>query len=158
MLFFRACFLFCQSWDIPWKNKTGYFLPAAWNENSILKDCFLQEHSIYICAALKLMTNRYLLLPLLLLTIASCGRYSKVSKDPTKETKKENPRIYGEVDGPARQSKQTYAAAPDAAEKSARIRQIMFGNKKSAAQIAAEEASVPAPAAAAPKDSASEKK
>ena len=104
------------------------------------------------------MKNQSIILPILLLSLVSCGRYSQIAKDPTKEVKKQNPRIYGEVDGPARQSKQTYAAAPDAADKSARIREIMFGNKKTAAQIAAEEASVPVQAAAAPKDSASGKK
>jgi hypothetical protein len=104
------------------------------------------------------MKNRSLFLPILLIAVVSCGRYSQIAKDPTKEVKKQNPRIYGEVDGPARQSKQSYAAAPDAADKSARIREIMFGNKKSAAQIAAEEATVPAQAAAAPKDSTSGKK
>lgn len=103
------------------------------------------------------MKNQYLL-PLLLLAMASCGRYSKVVKEPNKEIKTQNPRVYGEVDGPARQSKQTYAAAPDAAEKSARIREIMFGNKKTAAQIAAEEATTPVQAAAAPVDSSSGKK
>jgi hypothetical protein len=103
------------------------------------------------------MKNRYLL-PVLLLSLASCGRYSQVAKDPNKEIKTANHRIYGEVDGPARQSKQTYPAPPDAADKSARIRQKMFGNNKSAAQIAAEEVSVPVQAAAAPKDSASGKK
>ena len=106
---------------------------------------------------LKDMKNRFLL-PGILLLLASCGRYSQVAKDPNKEMKMENPRVYGEVGGPARQSKQTYTAAPDAADKSARIREVMFGNKKTAAQIAAEEATVPAQAAAAPVDSASEKK
>ena len=105
----------------------------------------------------KRMKNRFLL-PGILLALASCGRYSKVVKEPNKEIKLENPRVYGEVDGAARQSKQTYPAAADAADKSARIREVMFGNKKSAAQIAAEEATVPVQAAAAPKDSVSEKK
>jgi hypothetical protein len=66
-----------------------------------------------------------------LVILASCGRYSQVVKEPNKEIKTENPRVYGEVDGPARQSKQTYAAAPDAAEKTARLRELMFGNKNS---------------------------
>lgn len=103
------------------------------------------------------MKNRFLL-PGILLILASCGRYSQVVKEPNKEIKMENPRVYGEVGGPARQSKQTYQAAADAADKSARIRGIMFGNQKSAAQIAAEEATAPVQAAAAPVDSTSEKK
>ena len=104
-----------------------------------------------------IMKNRYLF-PVLLLSLMSCGRYSKITSEPNNEIKKQNPRIYGEVGGPARQSKQTYPAAADAADKSARIREVMFGNKKSAAQIAAEEATVPAQAAAAPVDSSSGKK
>jgi hypothetical protein len=103
------------------------------------------------------MKNR-ILLPGMVLILASCGRYSQVVKEPNKEMKMANARVYGEVGGPARQSKQTYPAAADAAEKSARIREVMFGNKKSAAQIAAEEATAPVQAAAAPVDSASEKK
>ena len=106
---------------------------------------------------LQFMKNRFLL-PGMLLILASCGRYSKVVKDPNKEMKMENPRVYGEVGGPARQSKQTYPAPADAADKSARIREIMFGDKKTAAQIAAEEATTPVQAAAAPVDSTSEKK
>jgi len=66
-----------------------------------------------------------------LVVLASCGRYSQIAKEPNKEIKKENPRVYGEVDGPARQSKQTYATAPDAVEKSARIKDVLFGNKNS---------------------------
>ena len=77
-----------------------------------------------------------------LVILASCGRYSQVVKEPNKEIKTENPRVYGEVDGPARQSKQTYAAAPDAAEKSARIKDILFSNKKSTAVIATASAPV----------------
>lgn len=106
---------------------------------------------------IKRMKKRFLL-PGIIIVLSSCGRYSQVAKEPNKEVKMENPRVYGEVGGPARQSKQTYPAASDAADKSARIREVMFGNKKSAAQIAAEEASNPVQAAAAPVDSASEKK
>ena len=103
------------------------------------------------------MKNRFLL-PGMMLVLAACGRYSQVAKEPNKEIKMQNPRVYGEVGGPARQSKQTYPTPADAADKSARIREVMFGNKKTAAQIAAEEVTAPVQAAAAPVDSASEKK
>ncbi len=85
-----------------------------------------------------------------LVVLASCGRYSQIAKEPNKEIKKENPRVYGEVDGPARQSKQTYAAAPDAAEKSARIKDVLFGNNKStvvSASASAPVTSIPAASA-----------
>jgi hypothetical protein len=85
-----------------------------------------------------------------LIVLASCGRYSQIVKEPNKEIKTENPRVYGEVDGPARQSKQTYAAAPDAVEKSARIKDVLFGNKKSTSVSA----TASAPVAAVPASSA----
>jgi len=66
-----------------------------------------------------------------LVVMASCGRYSQVMEDAKKEDMRENSRVYGEVDGPARQSKNTYTAAPDAAEKSANMKDLMFGNGKS---------------------------
>jgi hypothetical protein len=64
----------------------------------------------------------------ILVVTASCGRYSKVLDLPKKEDYKENTRVYGEYGAPAHQSKNTYAAAPDAAEKSVKIKEILFGS------------------------------
>ena len=75
-----------------------------------------------------------------LVVIASCGRYSKVVDLPKKDQMQENSRIYGEVDGPARQSKNTYPTPADAADQSARIKEILFnGNKPVSAPVAQEE-------------------
>ena len=63
----------------------------------------------------------------ILVVTASCGRYSKVLDLPTKEDYKQNTRVYGEFGAPAHQSKNTYTAAPDAIEKSIKIKEILFG-------------------------------
>lgn len=65
-----------------------------------------------------------------LIVAASCARYSQVRETAKKEEMKENSRIYGEVDGPARQSKATYPTPPDAATRSADIHDLMFGKGK----------------------------
>ena len=66
----------------------------------------------------------------ILIVAASCDRYSQVMETAKKEEMKENSRIYGEVDGPARQSKATYATPADAAAKSAEMKELMFGKGK----------------------------
>jgi len=71
--------------------------------------------------------KKNILLVGILAVMASCGRYSKVMDLPKKEEFKENTRVYGEYGAPAHQSKNTYAAAPDAAEKSIKIKEILFG-------------------------------
>ena len=71
--------------------------------------------------------NKNLLIAGSLLVMTSCGRYSKVLDLPTKEEYSENKRIYGEMGQPAHQSKNTYPTAPDAAEKSVKIKEILFG-------------------------------
>jgi hypothetical protein len=76
---------------------------------------------------------------------------------PKKDQKEQNPRVFGEVDGPARQSKVTYPAPPDAADKSARLKEILFGKGKPAVTVAAQEVSAPAASANAPADSAAAK-
>lgn len=63
----------------------------------------------------------------LVVLLTSCGRFSQVRELPQQEEMKANPRVYGEVGGPARQSKQTYATPADAAEKSIRIKEKLFG-------------------------------
>ena len=68
----------------------------------------------------------------ILIVAASCDRYSQVMETAKKEEMKENSRIYGDVDGPARQSKATYPAPPDLAAKSAEIHELMFGKGKPA--------------------------
>lgn len=67
-----------------------------------------------------------------LIVAASCARYSQVRETAKKEEMKENSRIYGEVDGPARQSKATYPTPADAATRSADIHDLMFGKGKKA--------------------------
>lgn len=102
----------------------------------------MEIHSTYICASF-LDMNKNLLLVGVLVVMASCGRYSQVVDLPKKEQMEANPRVYGEVDGPARQSKQTYTNPADAADRSAKIKDILFGTGQSAADIAAQEASAP---------------
>ena len=92
-----------------------------------------------------------------LAVMTSCGRYSKVVEAPGKDEKESKKRIYGEVDGPALQSKNVYATPADAAEKAAHIREVVFGRKKSAAAIAAEEASAPVATTANPVDTSAKK-
>jgi len=74
----------------------------------------------------------------ILVVASSCGRYSKVLDLPNKEDYKQNTRVYGEFGAPAHQSKNTYPTAPDAAEKSVKIKEILFGsvvaNSKETAQ------------------------
>ena len=52
----------------------------------------------------------------------ACGRYSKVTEQPTEEAMKKNERVYGDVGGPAKQSANTYPDDPEAAAKSVEIR------------------------------------
>ncbi len=63
-----------------------------------------------------------------------------------------NPRIYGEVEGPARQSKQTYATPADAADRSVKIKDILFGKA-----VASSKETAPAPTNEVPADSAANK-
>lgn len=92
-----------------------------------------------------------------LVVIASCGRYSKVVDLPKKDQMLENPRIYGEVGGPAKQSKNTYPTPADAADQSARIKAIMFNGNKPVSAPVAQAVSTPAPTETAPADSAATK-
>lgn len=102
----------------------------------------MEIQSTYICASFRDMKKNLLLVGALVV-MASCGRYSQVVDLPKKEQMEENSRVYGEVDGPARQSKQTYANPADAADRSAKIKDIMFGTGQTATDIAAQEASAP---------------
>lgn len=66
------------------------------------------------------------LLPLLAVaTLASCEKYNYVKEVSTAE-KKENERIYGEVDGPAKHQKNTYPDDPDQISKSVELRKKIF--------------------------------
>ena len=69
----------------------------------------------------------------------------------------ENPRIYGDVDGPAKQSKNTYATPADAADQSARIKEILFNGKKPVSTPVAQAVSAPSSTETAPADSAATK-
>jgi hypothetical protein len=92
-----------------------------------------------------------------LVVMASCGKYSRVVDLPKKDQMQENPRVYGELDGPAKQSKNTYPTPADAADKSARIKEIMFYGKKPVSTPVSQEVSAPASAETAPVDSAATK-
>ena len=81
---------------------------------------------LYICASFSHMNNQFVRFGFLLL-LASCSRYSKVTEAPRKDQMEANPRVYGQVGQPARQSKVTYPPAPDAAAKAAAIHDRMFG-------------------------------
>jgi len=102
------------------------------------------------------MKNNILLIGCLVV-IASCGRYSKVVDLPKKDQMLENPRVYGDVDGPAKQSKNTYPVPADAADQSARIKEILFYGKKPVTASVAQEVSAPPAAETAPADSAATK-
>jgi hypothetical protein len=94
--------------------------------------------------------NKNLFIVGILLVMSSCGKYSQVVDQPKKDEKEANTRIFGEVDGPAKQSKITYPTPPDAADKSVKIHAKMFGKEnKPAAENAG---TVSAPASAAPAD------
>jgi hypothetical protein len=82
------------------------------------------------------------------LALASCGRYSQVRELPQKDEMQANSRVYGEVDGPARQSKQSYPTPADAADRSAKIKTIMFGKA-----VANQKENTSAPATTSPADS-----
>ena len=77
--------------------------------------------------------------------MASCGRYSQVMEDAKKEDMKENSRVYGEVDGPARQSKNTFAAPADLAEKSANVKELMFGKPQIAKTVVSQKDTASSP-------------
>lgn len=57
-----------------------------------------------------------------LLGTTGCDTYSFPSKPDNEEQMKQNTRVYGDVGGPAKQSLNKYEADPDAAVKSADLR------------------------------------
>ena len=60
-----------------------------------------------------------------IIVLSSCGKYNFL-KPISEQDKKDHPEIYGEVGGPALQTKNTYAANPDAAQHSAVLKQLLF--------------------------------
>lgn len=96
--------------------------------------------------------KKEILLSGLVVVLMSCGRYSQVRELPQQEEMKANSRVYGDVGGPARQSKQTYPTPADAAERSIQIKEKLFGAGGSSNVETAPTAS------AAPADTASQKK
>lgn len=64
---------------------------------------------------------------LMMINLSSCGRYNFI-KEVSKEEKESRPRIYGEVDGPALQSKNTYPTDPDLAKNAALIKAKLFND------------------------------
>jgi len=87
--------------------------------------------------------KRNLIFTVALLSLASCGRYSKVMPAPQKSEMEANTRIYGDFGQPARQSKNTYANPDDANDRSLKIKDIMFG-KASASTTDGASGSLPA--------------
>jgi hypothetical protein len=117
----------------------------------------IQPLSLYICASISEM-KRQLITASLVIVLASCGRYSQVRELPQKDEMAANSRVYGEVEGPARQSKQTYPTPADAADRSVKIKDIMYGNGVAARKEAAAASATAVPAdSAAKKDSSSGK-
>jgi len=57
--------------------------------------------------------------------LSSCGKYNFL-KTVSEQDKKDHPEIYGEVGGPALQTKNTYPTNPDAATRSAVLKQLLF--------------------------------
>lgn len=84
---------------------------------------------LYICASILTMKNKFIIF-IGLLALVSCGRYSQVKEAPQKEELKANTRVYGDFEQPARQSKNTYANPEDANDRSAKIKDFMFGDAK----------------------------
>ncbi len=82
--------------------------------------------------------------------LSSCGRYN-FPKETTKEDMKANPRIYGEVGGPAAHSKLTYSPGPNDAAEAAELKKLLFSDTPN-------EAAGVAPAATAPVAAPSEEK
>ena len=70
----------------------------------------------------------------LTISLSSCGRYNFI-KEVSKEDKQSRPRIYGDVDGPALQSKNTYPTNPDAAKNAAVLKAQLFGEEPKAADV-----------------------
>jgi hypothetical protein len=56
-----------------------------------------------------------------------CDTYSHPIEPASKEEMKKNERVYGEVDGPAQQSLNTYEADPEVATKAAVLKAKLFG-------------------------------
>lgn len=83
------------------------------------------------------------------LVLASCDTYSYKTPLPNKKQEAKNPYVYGDPNGPAKQSKLTYPTDPAAAEKAAALKAKLFGDAQPVA--AAKEEAAPS---AAPADSA----
>lgn len=74
--------------------------------------------------------KRYLLILALLPVLASCAKYSHNRHAPQKDELQANTRIYGDFEQPARQSKIKYETPSDAIDRSAHIKDVMFGKDK----------------------------
>lgn len=67
------------------------------------------------------------LLSLTVVVFTACDKYNH-AKEVTKQDRMADSRTYGEVDGPALQSKKTYPTNPEAAGKATELRAKMFGD------------------------------
>ena len=59
---------------------------------------------------------------------SACDTYSYKTPPLTDAEMKENPRVYGDVGGPARQSLNKYETNPDAATRSAVLKEKLFSD------------------------------
>lgn len=72
--------------------------------------------------------SRFFGLLILGAALASCGRYN-YNKEVSEADMKERPRIYGDVGGDARQTKNTYPDDPNANKRTSAIRAKLFDKK-----------------------------
>ncbi len=64
----------------------------------------------------------------LFVVLTGCGKHSKVREDTKKEYMESKPEIYGKLGEPARQSKNPNTTNPDAAARSAVLKEKLFSN------------------------------
>lgn len=79
-------------------------------------------------------TNKILVALVLLPVLAGCGKHSQVREDAKKEYMSSKPEIYGEVGGPAKQSKNTSTTNPDAPARSAVLKEKLFSRQNGGTQ------------------------
>jgi hypothetical protein len=84
-----------------------------------------------------------------MLVFTSCGKYSGRTPLPTKDQMSNNEWVYGNPEGPARQTLNTYPTNPDAIGRATEIRQMLFASDTAArgTHVAATRVGTDAPAA-----------
>jgi hypothetical protein len=64
-----------------------------------------------------------------LMVLASCGKYN-YNKPEDEDKMRAQPEIYGEVNGPAKHTKNTYPTNPAAAERSNKIKTLLYSDRE----------------------------